>query len=114
SSARPLYRELTVPDVVARIEMYRSVFQGYSVYSVDGVFFSEETQTVYEEATQIVRLTFRFESALEADAKQTNCKDMLRCLARWLIDSDIRLNCHYSWAPSEKERFLAEHRHWPA
>jgi hypothetical protein len=56
---------------------------------------------------------FRFESQLESKAKATDCKDMLRSLARWLIDYDIRLNHHYSWAPSEKERFLSEHKHWP-
>jgi hypothetical protein len=110
----PKLRQLSVPDVVARAEMYRSVFRGYSVYAVDGVFFSEQTQAVYEEATQVVRVMFRFESRLESEAKAAGCKDMLRSLARWLIDYDIRLNAHYSWAPSEKERFLSEHRHWPA
>jgi hypothetical protein len=114
TSDRPLFRQLSAQDVKARIEMYRSVFKGYSVYSVDGVFFSEDTQTVYEEAIQVVRLMFRFESQLEAEAKRTDCKDMLRSLSRWLIDYDIRLNHHYSWAPQEKERFLAEHTHWPA
>jgi hypothetical protein len=109
----PLFRQLSVEDVIARMQMYKSVFKGYSVYTVDGVFFSEQTQKVFEEATQVIRMMFRFESQLEAEAKATECKDMLRSLARWLIDYDIRLNAHYSWAPSEKERFLAEHKHWP-
>jgi hypothetical protein len=114
ASDKPLFRSLSPSDVVARIGMYKSVFRGYSMYPVDGVFFSEQTQTLYEEPTQIVRLMFRFESVLESEAKAANCKDMLRSLSRWLIDYDIRLNCHYSWAASEKERFLSEHTHWPA
>jgi hypothetical protein len=114
ASEKPLFRALSVADVVARIGMYRSVFKGYSMYTVEGVFFSDQTQTIYEEATQVVRLTFRFQSALEEEAKAADCKDMLRSLSRWLIDYDIRLNCHYSWAPSEKARFLAERDHWPA
>ncbi|HYT93068.1 MAG TPA: hypothetical protein VEL76_30400 [Gemmataceae bacterium] len=113
ASEKPLFRSLSAQDVVARVQMYKSVFKGYSMYTVDGVFFSDKTQTIHEEAIQVLRLMFRFESRLEAEAKQRNCKDMLRSLSRWLIDYDIRLNCHYSWAPSEKERFLAEHRHWP-
>jgi hypothetical protein len=113
ASDRPLFRALSVQEVVARVQMYKSVFKGYSMYTVDGVFFSEETQTIYEEVTQVLRLMFRFASQLEEEAKKSNCKDMLRSLSCWLIDYDIRLNCHYSWAPSEKERFLAEHVHWP-
>ena len=55
----------TPDEARERIRMYQSVFKGYSMYSVDGVFFSKETQTVYEEATQVVRLMFRFESQLD-------------------------------------------------
>jgi hypothetical protein len=104
----------TPEEARTRIAMYRSVFKGYSVYTVDGVFFSQETQTVYEEATQIVRLMFRFESELEGQAQETPYKDMVRSLIYWLVDYDVRLDQHYSWAAAEKERFLAEHRHWPA
>jgi hypothetical protein len=93
--------------------MYKSVFKGYSMYTVDGVFFSQDTQTVYEEATQVIRLMFRFESDLEAQTKETRHKDIVRSLFYWLVDYDVRLDQHHSWAPAEKERFLHEHRHWP-
>ena len=89
------------------------MFKGYSVYTVDGVFFSEDTQTVYEESTQVIRLMFRFESQLEKEAKKADCKDALRSLARWFIHYDTRLNCHYSWAPEIKDRYLTRHKHWP-
>jgi hypothetical protein len=103
----------TPEEACERIRLYKSVFKGYSMYSVDGVFFSEETQTVYEEATQIIRLMFRFESPLEAQVKETRYKDIVRSLFYWLVDYDVRLDHHQSWMPQEKERFLHEHRHWP-
>jgi hypothetical protein len=107
-------RALSLAEAVERIGMYRSVFHGYSVLAVDGVYFSPQTQTLYEEAIQIIRLMFRFESTLEAAARHTGCKDMIRSLAHWLIDYDTRLDHHCSWSPAEKERFLNERRHWPA
>lgn len=103
----------TPEEARERIRMYRSVFHGYSMYAVDGVFFSKETQTVYEEATQIIRLMFRFESPITAQAKEGPYKDVVRSLCYWLVDYDARLDHHQSWMPSEKERFLHEHRHWP-
>jgi hypothetical protein len=106
-------RRLTEEDARQRIAMYRSVFKGYSLYTVDGVFFSEETQTVYEETTQVVRLTLRFESELERRPEHAHRRDLVRSLSYWLIDYDARLDYHFSWAPEQKERFLAEHQHWP-
>lgn len=114
SAEQPLFRTLTSQDVLQRIQMYRSVFKGYSMYSVDGFFFSDATQQIYEEPTQIVRLIFRFESKLAAQAEIEGCKDMLRCLLFWLVDYVMRLDHHFSWAPSEREHFLHDHKHWPA
>lgn len=105
---------LGVDDARARIQMYRSVFKGYSMYTVDGVFFSDQTQTIYEEATQVVRLVFRFECPRDLEAADPQYKDILRSLCYWLVNYKLRLDHHYSWAPTERERFLAEHRHWPA
>ncbi len=106
-------RRLTAEDARKRIAMYRSVFKGYSMYTVDGVFFSDETQTVYEETTQVIRLTLRFESELESQTEHALRRDLVRSLAYWLIDYDARLDYHFSWAPAQRERFLAEHEHWP-
>src|SRR4051794_39536717 len=46
---------LTRRHAVQRIGMYESVFRGYSLYAVDGVYFNKDSGEVMEESTQVVR-----------------------------------------------------------
>ena len=44
-----------------QLDKILSVFYGYSMYEVDGVFFNHNTKGVVEERTQVIRLMFRFD-----------------------------------------------------
>jgi hypothetical protein len=59
-----------------QLEQISSVFSGYSMYEVDGVFFNPSNKQIVEEKTQVIRLMFRFDvdelmGALGRMSKQT-------------------------------------------
>ena len=69
----------SLEEALERVEMYRSPFAGWSVYSVDGVFLKQDGR-MDEEAVQAVRIMFRFESSFETHAARANCSDVLRSI----------------------------------
>ncbi|TSC72088.1 MAG: hypothetical protein G01um101438_716 [Parcubacteria group bacterium Gr01-1014_38] len=101
----------TVAAAYERFDMYHSSFRGWSVYSVDGVFFDREGQ-MYEEATQVVRMMFRFESSFAAQAEGAGCSDVLRSMLFWAISRQARLADNKPWSPGEQARFVEEHAPW--
>lgn len=106
----------TREQALERIGMYKSTFKGWSVYSVDGVWFSddpEEKGKPVEEATQIVRIMFRFESSFIQQAADDNCLDVLRAMLFWAVPQRGRLYEHKLWGKVEQAQFMALHKPWP-
>lgn len=111
-------RRKTIPSLEesrARIDMYKSPYKGWSVYSVDGMFFDEDTGQKFEEATQVVRILFRFQSStkIQKATSQAQCHDVLRSILFWVIAQQGRLNDHKGWSDAEKTQFIARHEPWP-
>jgi|SRR3989344_586546 len=109
-------KRLSAEDVKARIAMYVSPFQGWSTYSVDGVFFGEGSR-VFEEATQVVRLMVRFVYSaryeeLRREAEEAGCGDVLRPILYWVITRLGRIDEETGWAPAERTLFLRDHTSW--
>ena len=102
----------SVSEALARIDMYKSPFGGWSVYSVDGVFFDNEGKPIAE-ATQVVRVMFRFESSFIKQAINESCFDVLRAILFWTVSRRGRLYEHKSWGKHEKARFIEQHKPWP-
>lgn len=102
---------LTVEGARERFGMYQSSFRGWSTYSVDGVFFDREGR-MYEEATQVVRMMFRFESSFTAQADNTRCSDVLRSILFWAISRQARPADTKPWSPAEQRRFIEEYAPW--
>ena len=99
-------------EAIARIEMYKSPFYGWSVYSVDGVFFDGQGKPI-EEATQVIRAMFRFESSFLKQAIDEGCHDVLRAILFWVISQHGRLYNHKVWGKEEQAQFMARHKPWP-
>lgn len=118
----------------ARIDQYRSSFAGWSMYTVAGVFFSEDerlpetwhpTQRFEpaEELVQVLRVIFRF-SRRDLDQKSDeilttarsedwkDCDDVYRIIVFRTISRLGRVSGLNPWDDSERDRFLAEHAHW--
>ncbi len=95
-----------------RIDMYRSPFYGWSTHSVDGVFFDKKGNII-EEATQLVRIIFRFKSSLTKKAIKDNCFDVLRAIIFWIVSQHSRLYEHKIWSEAEKAQFMVRHEPWP-
>ncbi len=104
---------VSLAEAEKRIEMYKSPFKGWSIYSVDGVFFDEKNQ-MYEEAVQVIRLMFRFESSFADTAAQAGCSDVLRCILFTCIARQGRLYEHKLWGKAEEAQFMRNHAPWPA
>ena len=104
----------TPPSVEAleRIGMYKSPFRGWSTQSVDGVFFDGQGKPI-EEATQVVRVIFRFESSFAKQAIDEGCHDVLRAILFWVISQHGRLYSHKVWGKEEQTQFMARHKPWP-
>ncbi len=102
----------SVDEALERINMYKSPFKGWSTYSVDGVFFDSERKPI-EEATQIVRAMFRFESSFTKQAIEEDCSDVLRAMLFWIISQHGRLYDHKVWGKEEQAQFMARHKPWP-
>lgn len=105
ASKRPMP---TKEDALARIESYVSPFFGWSNYVVDGVWFDEGDEH-FEEATQVIRLMFRFTSQYVEEAKQAQCHDVLRSMVFWMITRQARLAEVAFWDKVEFKKFLREY-----
>lgn len=101
----------TVEEALERIEMYKSPFKGWSMYSVDGVFFGKRGK-MYEEATQVVRIMLRFKSSFTTQAARAHCEDVLRAILFWTISQQGRLLDHKRWSEAEQAQFIARHEPW--
>ncbi len=99
-------------EALERIATYKSYFRGWSTLSVDGVFFDSKGNMI-EEATQIVKIIFRFESSFKQQAIDENCFDVLRAILFWVITQRQRLANHKAWSKVEERRFIAQHKPWP-
>jgi|GEM_PF-1601838 hypothetical protein len=104
----------TREDALARIASYTSPFFGWSNYVVDGVWFNDnptspDFKQPFEEATQVIRLMFRFTSQYFQEAKDTDCADVLRSMVFWMISRQARLNDVARWDKAELKRFLREY-----
>ncbi|HYH68097.1 MAG TPA: hypothetical protein VD866_25600 [Urbifossiella sp.] len=102
---------VTEREALERIEKYESVFFGYSVYSVDGVFYKSKECRVDEEATQVVRLLLKFDPE---EGLPPVRKPMFVAMCRWLISQHgAQAEEELPWQPAWRDRFLAEHPQWP-
>ncbi|MDO8486150.1 MAG: hypothetical protein Q7S77_00400 [Candidatus Staskawiczbacteria bacterium] len=102
-------------DALARIANYMSPFFGWSNYVVDGVWFNDDENSSdfgksFEEATQIIRLMFRFTSQYAQEAIQFQCPDVLRVMVFWIINRQIRPADIPRWDKSELKKFLQEYK----
>lgn len=114
-----------------RIKQYRSSFAGWSMYTVAGVFFGEDKQLpptlrptqrleAVEELVQVLRLIFRFSrrdldeagDTLQSAALAAGCEEVHRIIVFRTISRLERVLGLHPWATSERDRFLAQHRHW--
>jgi len=114
TKVRRVKTPVSIAEAEKRIEMYKSPFKGWSIYSVDGVFFDDATQVMYEEAVQVVRIMFRFESSYAVLAAQAGCSDVLRCILFSTIARQGRLYEHKLWGKAEEKQFIRNHVPWPA
>ncbi len=114
TKVRRVKAPVSVAEAKKRIAMYKSPFKGWSIYSVDGVFFDDEKGVMYEEAVQVVRIMFRFESSFADTAAQAGCSDVLRCILFTCIARQGRLYEHKLWGKAEEAQFMKNHAPWPA
>lgn len=113
----------TQEEALQRIEMYKSPFNGWSIYDVSGVWFEKEKVVennaevekvkMIEETTDIVRVMFRFESSFAQLAIDAGCFDVLRAIVFWTVFYHGRLYDHKIWGEAEKVQFMARHKPWP-
>ncbi|MDP3661420.1 MAG: hypothetical protein Q8R17_01015 [bacterium] len=113
ANTRRVKTPVSITEALKRIEMYKSPFKGWSIYSVDGVFFDDDTRKMYEEAVQVVRIMFRFNSSFADTAAHDNCSDVLRCILFSVIARQGRLYEHKLWGKAEERWFIASHEPWP-
>lgn len=95
-----------------RIAMYKSPFKGWSMYEVDGVFFSKRGHA-YDERVQIVRLMFRFKSRYAEQAKKEGWYDVLRSIILFSMPHRGLLVTERVWDKSGRGQFLDLHPDWP-
>ncbi|TSC84158.1 MAG: hypothetical protein G01um101417_314 [Parcubacteria group bacterium Gr01-1014_17] len=112
TKARRVTEPVSVEKARERIKMYQSPFKGWSTYSVDGVFFDKKNK-MYEEAVQVVRIMFRFQSSFALVAEKEGCSDVLRCMLVWLATRQGRLAGHKIWFESEKRLFVTNQPPFP-
>lgn len=103
---------VSIEKALQRIKMYQSPFKGWSIYTVDGVFFDDKTKVIYEEAVQVVRIMFRFHSSFESVAGKTGCNDVLRSILAWLIVRQGRLYEQKVWSAGEQTKFIKSYEPW--
>ena len=109
--SRPKRRIPPLDEALQRIDMYKSPFKGWSMYSVDGVFFDQKCEPI-EEATQVVRIMFRFTSSCAEQAEAAGCGDVLRAILFWVISRQGRIGRRAPWERAEQAAFLQHHQQW--
>jgi hypothetical protein len=100
---------VSVEEARQRISIYQSRFCGWSMYEVDGVFWSEERQEIIDELTQVIRLIFRMESSFTEEARRRECYDVLEGMKRWIMAEHNRLDHVLPWSKEEQDRFILLH-----
>lgn len=113
ANIRKIKAPVSIEKARQRIKMYRSPFKGWSIYTVDGVFFDDKTRVIYEEAVQVVRILFRFQSSFTSVAGKAGCNDVLRSILAWLISRQGRLYEQQMWSNGEQIQFIKSHEPWP-
>ena len=113
TTTRRVTTPVSVDKARERIKMYQSPFRGWSTYTVDGVFFDDETKVMSEEAVQVVRIMFRFQSSFAPVAEKAGCRDVLRCILVWLINRQGRIADHKMWFKSEERLFIKNQPPFP-
>ena len=112
---------VSVPAAERRMDMYKSHFEGWSMYEVDGTYLDSRAnvlhlpinQRLIQDRTQAIRLIFKMESEFEAESKSLECYDVLEALMRWVMSERGRLDHVVPWSYAEKERFITLHSPWP-
>ena len=107
---------LSADEARERIAMYKSSFYGWSNYVVDGVFWSKkegQEEEMIEEATQVIRIMFRSDSAFTERAQAVQCQDVLRAIIFWTITKQVLINQKTFWDKAEQLRFIKKHEPWP-
>lgn len=112
STARIRNTPVSEQEAVQRMRMYKSTFRGWSVYSVDGVFFDSQGRPI-EESVQVVRIIFRFENSLKEEAIAKGCLDVFASMLSWLLYPRGRSEDYKIWSNGEKARYLKKHTFWP-
>jgi hypothetical protein len=107
-------KDLAKEEALKRIESYVSPFFGWSNYVVDGVWFDDDSKSPnfnkpFEEATQVIRLMFRFTSQYTKEAAEAGCSDVLRAMLFWMITRQGRLDNVPRWHATELKKFLREY-----
>ena len=109
---RPKEPESPLIKSKKRFDMYKSLFQGWSMYEVDGVFFSRRGHA-YDERVQVVRLMFRFKGRCTRIARRMGCYDVLRSIILFSMPHQGLLETEMVWDNESREQFLALHSNWP-
>ena len=100
-------RQPTIEEAKQRINMYQSVFNGWSMQEVDGVWLGE--QGIIEERTQVIRVMFRFPDFMKQEAEQAKASDVLRSITFWCIQQQGNLDEYILWDTEERNRFIKHH-----
>ncbi|MHB8521878.1 MAG: hypothetical protein ACYDH9_14105 [Limisphaerales bacterium] len=107
---KPTFPESALTRARKRIAMYASVFYGWSMYEVDGVFFNGGEFT--QERTQVIRLMFRFRSQYTGEAEVSRCTDVLRSILMFAVAVRGELVEETAWNKAAQRRFMARHEPW--
>lgn len=109
---RPSKQESPLTKAKKRIGMYVSPFKGWSMYEVDGVFFTKER--AYEELTQVVRLMFRVnvDKRYERLARKNDCRDVFRSMLLFIMRTRDHIEGETPWDTATMTRFMDIHEPW--
>ena len=110
----PRTAAITEAQARRRVAQFRLPVEGWSRYTVEGVFRARRgRRRISEELTQAVRIIFRLDSRYRDEADRAGCLDVLRLMLAWIITDDLRLGEQRLWDPQEIQRFLARYEPWP-
>ncbi|PJE64050.1 MAG: hypothetical protein COU90_04220 [Candidatus Ryanbacteria bacterium CG10_big_fil_rev_8_21_14_0_10_43_42] len=98
----------------ARMNMYQTVFYGWSEYAVDGVFLKVDGVSIDEERTQTLKLIFAFENEeLQEQATNAGYFDVYLAVLNWVLSQYGQAEDHRNWSNEERDLFLLRHALWP-
>jgi len=97
----------TNEEAEQRINIYQSVFGGWSMEEVDGVWLGEKG--IAEERTQVIHVMFRFPDFMKQGAEQVGAPDVLRSIIFWCIQQQGNLDGYILWDAQERNRFIKHH-----